>query len=132
VGRVCSHPNVEVIVEEGRVMLFGPVVDREEHLVITAAKSVEGIAAVENRMKPYKPLAFMPTQQPKIKQPLNILQAHWAPATRVVAGMIGGLLIILGGRRKNTLGTGLVRLMGSALLARSTTNMGFKHLLRLG
>ena len=83
-------------------------------------------------MKPYKPLAFMPTQQPKIKQPLNILQAHWAPATRVIAGMIGGLLIILGGRRKNTLGTGLVRLMGSALLARSTTNMGFKHLLRLG
>src|SRR5262245_46286778 len=71
VGRVSSHPNVEVIVENGCVTLLGPVVDREQDLVLKAAKSVHGVLGVNNRTKPYKPLASMPTQQPKPQSPLD-------------------------------------------------------------
>ena len=34
IGRVSSRPNAEVIVEEGRVTLLGPVAAHEEHAVV--------------------------------------------------------------------------------------------------
>src|SRR5437773_1727145 len=40
VGRVSSHPNVEVIVDDGSVTLLGPVVAQEEALIIQSAQSV--------------------------------------------------------------------------------------------
>jgi uncharacterized membrane protein len=127
VGRVSSHPNVEVIVERGCVTLLGPVVNREEQLVIKAAKQVHGVVAVKNRMKPYKPLPSMPTQQAKPEQALDIMQTHWAPATRVVVGAIGGSLIVTGTRARNLRGA-LPRLAGLVLLVRAASNIEFKRL----
>jgi len=127
VGRFSSHPNVEVIVENGRVTLLGPVVDREEKPVLKAAKSVRGVVAVKNRMKPFKPLDTMPTQQPKPEQ-LDIMQAHWAPATRVLVGAIGASLIGTGVRASGFRGA-IPRLAGLALILRTVTNMEFKRLM---
>jgi uncharacterized membrane protein/osmotically-inducible protein OsmY len=127
VGRVSSHPNVEVIVERGCVTLLGPVVDREEQLVCESAKSVRGVVAVKNRMKPYKPLPSMPTQQPELEQPLDIMQAHWAPGTRVVVAAAGVSLMVTGARLRG-LRDALASLAGVALVARAATNMEFKRL----
>ena len=127
VGRVSSHPNVEVIVERGWVTLLGPVVEWEEQLVLQEASSVEGVLGVNNRMKPYKPLPSMPTQQPKSERPLDIMQAHWAPATRVAVSAIGGSLIVTGVRAGMLRGA-LPRLAGLALIVRAATNIEFKRL----
>src|SRR5688500_13532199 len=48
IGRFCSHPNVEVIVNRGCVTLMGPVVDHEERAIIRAAKPVRGVLGVNN------------------------------------------------------------------------------------
>ena len=88
VGRFSSHPNVEVIVENGCVTLLGPVVDREEQSVLNAAQSVRGVCGVVNRMKPYTPSEKMATQISREHQ-LDIMQNHWAPATRILIGTIG-------------------------------------------
>jgi len=127
VGRVSSHPNVEVIVERGCVTLLGPVIIREEQLVVKAAKSVHGVVEVKNRMKAYKPLPSMPTQQAKPEQPLDIMQTHWAPATRVVVGAIGCSLILAGTRARHLRGA-LPRIAGLALLARAASNIELKRL----
>jgi uncharacterized membrane protein len=128
VGRVSSHPNVEVIVERGRVSLVGPVVDREERLVLKAAKSVPGVVAVNNRMKPYTPGTSMPTQHAKPEQPFDIMQSHWAPATRLAVGAVAGSLIVTGGMAGRHW-SALPRAAGLALLVRAATNMEFKRLL---
>ena len=63
VGRASSHPNVEVIVEDGVVTLLGPVVEIEERSVLHAAKSVRGVQDVTNRMRPYKRLPKEQTER---------------------------------------------------------------------
>lgn len=125
VGRVSSHPNVEVIVENGCVMLLGPVVDREERPVLNAAQSVRGVCGVVNRMKPYEPLANMATQASR-EQQLDIMQTHWAPATRIVVGAIGASTAAAGIKAGFIRGA-LPRVAGLALLVRAATNMEFKR-----
>ena len=126
VGRVSSHPNVEVIIENGCVTLLGPVVDREEQRVLRAARSVKGVCAVFNRMEPYQPRQNMQIQTSRERQ-LDILQTHWAPATRILVGAIGVSVAAAGVK-----GGGVIpRLAGLALVARAATNLEFKRLLRL-
>src|SRR5262249_35184164 len=93
IGRVSSRPNVEVIVDDGCVTLLGPVVAREEIWVLKAAESVRGVQEIMNRMEPYEPSPNMRTQAPRIRQ-LDILQTHWAPATRVAVGSAGASMLL--------------------------------------
>ena len=126
VGRVSSHPNVEVLAENGRVTLLGPVVDREERRILKLAKSVKGVRGVVNRMKPHKPLAFAATQQSRESQ-LDIMQRHWAPATRIIVGAMG-ITAAGSGTKIGVIPAALTRIAGLALLARAATNMEFKRL----
>jgi uncharacterized membrane protein len=89
------------------------------------ATSVNGVLAVNNRLWSYKPLETMPTQEPKLKHPLDIMQARWTPATRVMVGAIGGHLIV-SGFRAGVLRGALSRLVGLALIVRAVTNVEFK------
>ena len=67
IGRVSSHPHVEVIVEEGCVTLLGPVAAHEEVPVLEAIESVRGVQAIVNRMEPYAPAANMRTQARRMR-----------------------------------------------------------------
>jgi hypothetical protein len=120
VGRVCSHPNVEVIVEDGCVLLQGPVVARERRAIFKSARSVKGVHVVVDRMEPYVPLHTMPTQAMKIRQP-GILQRHWAPATRVVAGAIGSCMLATGLKSGKVRGA-VPAVTGAAILLRAIKN----------
>jgi uncharacterized membrane protein len=126
IGRVSSRPNAEVIVEEGRVTLLGPVAAHEEHAVLKAAESVRGIQDIVNRMHPYTPSANMQTQTPRTRQ-LDILQRHWAPATRIIVGSAGASML-LGSNKMPGVARTLARAGGLALIARAATNLDFAHL----
>jgi uncharacterized membrane protein len=126
VGRVSSHPNVEVAVEDGHVTLLGPVASHEELLVLEAVQSVRGVCGIVNRMEAYQPTDDMRSQAPRARQ-LDILQTHWAPATRVLVGAIGTSMLLGGAKFRAVAGT-LLRLGGLALAARSATNLEFKRL----
>jgi hypothetical protein len=124
VGRFSSHPNVEVIVRRGFVTLLGPVVVSEEEAVLRAAESVKGVCGVNNRMWTYEP--NMQTQVGRERQ-LDILQRHWAPATRIVVGAAGASAIASGAKTGGAAGAALA-LAGLTLVARSVFNIAFGDL----
>src|SRR5262245_60714119 len=95
VGRVCSHPNVEVTAEDGCVTLEGPVVAHERRPILKTVRSVKGVFDVIDRMEAYVPPATMPTQAMRKRQP-DIMQHHWSPATRILTGTIGGAMSAAG------------------------------------
>ncbi len=127
VGRVSSHPNVQVTVKEGRVTLQGPVVDSERRAVLKAVKSVKGVCGIVNRMEPYQIPGGTTTQARRTRQ-LDIFQTHWSPATRILVGAIGASLAAAGATTGTRRGA-IPRAVGLALVARAVTNMGFKRLL---
>jgi uncharacterized membrane protein len=129
IGRVSSHPNVEVIVDDGCVTLLGPVVAKESLMVLKAAESVRGVQEIVNRMELYEPSRNMQTQNPRIRQ-LDIFQTHWAPATRVAVGSAGASMLLVSSKMPAAIRT-LLRAGGLALVARAATNLDFKRLLGL-
>ncbi|HEX5000711.1 MAG TPA: BON domain-containing protein [Terriglobia bacterium] len=128
VGRVCSHPNVEVFVKDRRVLLQGPVISHERRQILRAARSVRGVEEVEDRMEPYEPPSSMPTQAMRERQP-DIMQRHWSPATRVLAGMTGSVLSVAGARSGGIRGA-IPAVVGFALLLRSVTNTELREIIR--
>jgi uncharacterized membrane protein len=126
VGRVSSHPHVEVIVEDGWITLLGPVVSHEEVAVLEAVQSIRGIRGIANRMEPYQPTETTRTHVARPRQ-LDIFQTHWAPSTRFLVGALGASMIL--SARKLPAGSGLLSgLAGLGLLTRAATNMDFKRL----
>jgi BON domain len=130
VGRVCSHPNVEVTVEDGCVTLEGPVVAHERRPILKAVRSVKGVFDVFDRLEPYVPPATMPTQAMRERQP-DIMQRHWSPATRILTGIIGGSMSAAG-VKSGTLRGVVPTAAGFALLLRAITNIELKRLVGLG
>lgn len=129
VGRVSSHPNVEVMTEDGWVTLLGPVVSHEEVPVLEAVQSVRGVRGIVNRMQPHQPTETMRTQIPRERR-MDILRSHWSPATRALAGALGSAMLL--SARKLPAGAGVLSgLAGGSLLTRAATNMDFKRLVGL-
>src|SRR5262245_23515069 len=93
VGRVSSHPNAEVIVEDGWVTLLGPVVSREEAAVMEAVQSARGVRGIVNRMQPYQPTETTRTQAPRQRR-MDIFHTHWAPSTRALVGALGTSMLL--------------------------------------
>src|SRR5262245_53353936 len=129
VGRVCSHPNVEVTVEDGCVTLEGPVVAHERRPILKTVRSVKGVFDVLDRMEPYVPPATIPTQETRDRQPA-IMQRHWSPATRILTSIIGGSLSAAGVKSATLRGV-VPTAAGFALLLRAITNIELKRLVGL-
>jgi uncharacterized membrane protein len=135
IGRYLSHPSaVEVAVHDGRVTLSGPILAREVDWLLDAVASVRGVTRVENRLEIHARADDVPGLQGEGRGPgerLNLTQADWTPATRLLAGTAGGALLTYGFTRRFpascVLGTA-----GLGLLARAVTNTELKRLLGLG
>lgn len=124
-GRVVSHPHaIGVTAEDGRVMLVGPIVASEVEPLLAIVESVPGVTSVDNQLEPHEKAGDIPALQGGIHregQQIDILQAHWSPATRLLASVGGGLLAYYGATRRGVLGTTLGAL-GVGLAARGATN----------
>jgi hypothetical protein len=90
-GRVCSHPRaIDVEVRDGEVALRGPIFSDEVSDVLTATASVRGVHAVVNALEPHDSADGVPMLQGSggLAGPaLDLLQEHWAPATRALVGI---------------------------------------------
>ncbi|MCI0458181.1 MAG: SRPBCC family protein [Gemmataceae bacterium] len=135
IGRVCSHPSsLAVEVRHGRVILDGPILADDVNDVLRAAASVRGVTGVDDRLEVYEEAGRVPALQGEGKRPgtqIDLMQAHWAPATRLLAGAVGcGLMANCLARRTPLaacLGT-----VGFGLFLRGLTNLEMKQLLGLG
>jgi hypothetical protein len=96
-GFLVRHPSaVEVTVEDGRVILRGPVLSDEVQQLIDGIRAVRGVRDVDNRLDVHIDAAGIPALQsdrPKpTGEPFDIMQRHWSPATRFLVGAAGLLL----------------------------------------
>jgi hypothetical protein len=133
-GRVSQHPaSIDVKVENGRATLSGPVLEREVRDIFRAASSVRGVNTIVNRLEVHEQPNNVPGLQggrPRLQR-FDIMQEHWAPATRMLVGG-GGAFAALTGILRPTPAAPLLVAGGAALLARALTNLSFQRMLNRG
>jgi hypothetical protein len=134
-GRHSSHPRaLDVRVRNGDVKLKGPILVDEVQGVVSSVRSLEGVHGVENELEvhssPDVPALQGPDGRHASRSRFDILQVHWGPGTRLLAGAAGGVLLAYGASRKApeacTLGT-----IGLALVVRALTNQPLTSLMGL-
>src|SRR5919106_467661 len=136
-GALVSHPSsIEVKVENGKVILSGPILASEVDRLIKYVSSMRHVASVEKRLEVHESAASIPglQGQPGVRktgEAPDLMQVTWSPTTRFIAGTFGGTLALYSARQLNVLGTAVATL-GTAILARALTNMEFKRLIGLG
>lgn len=132
-GRAVSHPGAlgASADQDGRVTLTGPVLTDEVDRVIAAVESVRGVRDVIDRMEVHESPAGVPGLQGVARAPrqrLDVLQENWAPATRLLMGLLGGAIAIRGMRQDGPIG-GALTLAGLGVVSRSLTNKDLRRLL---
>lgn len=133
-GRAVSHPHaIEVMAENGRVTLQGPVLENEENALVAVVASVRGVENVDNRLERHRGPGNLPELQPGSTRPgrYGLARENWPPAARLLAGITGGSLIAYGVSRRGGLGTSL-GMLGLGLLARGATNLPLDRLTGVG
>lgn len=126
IGRYVSHPHaIHVDVHEGCATVSGPVLAQEVDQLLAAVASVRGVRAVESRLEVHEEAGNISALQggrPRSGEPAcDFLQQNWAPATRFLAGALGGGLMANCLARRDPLAT-LLGVVGAGLVLRSVTN----------
>ncbi len=135
IGRAVSHPSaITVTTYDGRVTLSGHVLADEMHELIRRVERVRGVHDVRNELEVHRTPNGVPDLQGGGKsreQRPELLQENWAPATRLLAGVLGGLMALQGARTRGKAGTGL-RVFGLGLVTRAITNFPARRLIGAG
>jgi uncharacterized membrane protein len=129
-GRLSSHPSaIEVTAHDGVVRLDGPVLQRDWHQVIHGVMRVRGVSAVEDRLIAHREPGLVPGLQGETLPRRNVLTRSWAPAPRILAGVMGAVLAAAGFARRGPARAALVS-TGVSLFARSAANRPLARWLR--
>lgn len=125
-GRILSHPAaLEVDVSDGHVILSGPVLADEADPLVSAIRWVRGVRSVECRLDCHERSTSHPALQGEGRRAGNWgnqVTSNWAPATRLLAGATGGLLLANCMMSRSASGW-LGGTFGMALLMRATGNL---------
>lgn len=131
-GRLVSHPSsIEIKSDEGRVTISGPVLSSEVTGLIRGIAAVKGVKAVDDRLDEYDEPADVPGLQGQGSRPIRFAKVNWSPTTRFVGGLAGTALASQALIRRDGIGNA-AGIAGTALLARSITNLPIKRLVGAG
>jgi len=134
IGRLVSHPHaIEISVANGEVTLQGAVLSGEAPRLIRGVSAMRGVTHVHNRLEAHTSAEDIPVLHGGYRrsgQRLDVLQAKWSPATRLVMGAAGLALTLYGMKHRNLLGLG-ASAVGAGLMARGLSNRELTHPLRL-
>jgi uncharacterized membrane protein len=134
IGRVVTHPGaIMVTVSEGRVTLTGHVLADEVDSLTERVGRVRGVTEVRNELEIHRSGDGVPALQGPGRtraERFEFLQEKWAPATRLLVGAMGGLLVLQGYRRRGTTGRAL-NILGVGLLTRAASNIPPRRLVDL-
>ncbi|PYT15176.1 MAG: polyketide cyclase, partial [Acidobacteria bacterium] len=133
-GRVVSHPHaIDVTLEDGRIVLYGPALEHEVDRLLRAVKSVPGVKEVTNRLVVHRDPARISSLQGGVPRESRseFTQQYWTPALRVAAGGAGAALLwnCLRNRSALSLCGGVA---GTALLTRAVANREFRQIVGAG
>lgn len=133
-GRYVSHPGaIRVEVEDGHVILSGPILAREVVDLLDCVSRVKGVAGVEDRLEPHAEAGNVPALQggrERTGERFELFQENWSPAARLVVGATGGALALYGASRRDAMG-GVLGAIGVGLLARGAADLGVGDLFGL-
>jgi hypothetical protein len=97
-GRAISHPRaIRVSCVGGHVVLSGPILASEAGRLFEAARSVRGVAGVEDRLEYHDRPGGHPALQGGVTRTgerIEFLQESWSPATRLLLGVAGGMVAL--------------------------------------
>ncbi len=134
-GRAAAHPHaIQVRLNNGHVVLEGPVLEQEVARVLAQVRAVPGVRSVEDRMAQYRDAADIPSLQGHTRPNegrRETVQTAWTPTYRAMATLAGSYLLFRGLRRGGVFGT-MSSMAGVGLLTRAAANMDFKHLVGAG
>jgi uncharacterized membrane protein len=139
-GRIVSHPHaIEVAARDGRVALRGPILAHEVDELLCCVGSTRGVKGVDNQLEVHKEAGSHPALQggvPRSGDKPDLLQANWAPGTRLVVGAAGTGLMAGAARLSARRGSPdpaawLIGCLGGLLTLRSLVNVDFGRLLGL-
>lgn len=134
-GRLASHPHaIDVLATDGTVTLSGPILEREAAGLLHAVRRVRGVADLIDGLERHEQAGNVPSLQggraPAGDRP-DVLQQHWAPATRALVGGAGAALVVGGALRRDTRGL-VAAVAGGSLLARAAINLPVNRLSGVG
>jgi uncharacterized membrane protein len=135
IGRVVSSANAIVTeVQNGRVILSGPILTREAGDLLATVLQTPGVTAVEDDLEKHESAASVPALQggrhPSGRR-FEPLPSTWSPAARLALGVSGGCVAALGLVRRGGPGAALA-LVGAGLVARAAAGRPLPQLLGLG
>jgi uncharacterized membrane protein len=135
IGRSVSHPHaISVTVNNGHVILSGPVLAHEAHRLFSGVSSVRGVKGVGNLLAVHtdaENISSLQGGRPRTGDRFALMQTNWTPTTRLVAGLAGGALMANCLARRDAVSSALGA-MGFGLLMRSATNQEMKTLFGVG
>lgn len=89
-GRVVSHPRaIDVSVQNGRVVLSGPIVTTEVPALLACVNRVSGVREVLNHLEPHDQSDDHPALQggrERLGERFALFQNTWSPTTRLLVG----------------------------------------------
>jgi uncharacterized membrane protein len=129
-GRLVSNPgSIEVAADHGMITLRGPVLEGELPGLLSGISHVRGVDEVRNRLDVHDAPGDVPGLQGRGMHgsDYELLQENWAPASRLLAGLAGGLLLG-GGVMRGGISGATLAVTGGAVLTRAMTNLGMGKL----
>ena len=120
-GRAVSHPGaIDVVVNEGRVILRGPVLAAEADDLVRFARGVSGVTEVVDRLERHLVAGLIPALQgePRPRSDRKL----WSPSLQVAASGIGTVMFLYGWFVRGGVLGKLVGSAGGALALRGTLN----------
>jgi hypothetical protein len=96
-GRVVSHPRaIDVSVEDGRVVLAGPILSAEAERAVEEAARVRGVEHVDNQMDVFEVPGDIPALEGGLTRTgprSELMQESWTPGVRVLAA-VGSAVVL--------------------------------------
>lgn len=133
-GRHVSHPRaIKATVENGEVLLVGPILGREIPGLLASIERVPGVRNVINHLEPHD-TADVPSLQGGRELALRTdgLAQNWPPSLRLLGTAAGSYLFLRGTRRGNIVTRPILKAVGALLVTRSTTNSPLRQTFGLG
>lgn len=100
IARSVSYPgSITMTVEQGNVVLAGPVIAREVERLLSRLRKVRGVRSVRSRLEAHDWAADVPglqgvAERPRRMRPRELLAHEWPTGLRVAGGLALGALAI--------------------------------------
>jgi CBS domain-containing protein/osmotically-inducible protein OsmY len=126
IGRYVSHARaVQVTANEGNVILSGPILADEVPELLDCVNAIPGVKSVESRLEVHETAGSHPSLQGgRDVHNYERTKAGWSPATRLIAGLAGGGLLLYGLRARSGKAAG-VNYREMAGMGRRTETPGY-------